>query len=153
MSLLFIPLSPAELADWAGGGRLDWPRPGFSATPGLRSAFETDDEEDAEHIALLVASVAGLARYGLRLVAVVEASGESAGDPDFGELRVSEAPYSAVQAIFAEEADAAAVQPAATAAKGLELADAWDDPAVIGLLENADLLLHGPAEWSALVGG
>ena len=59
MSLLFIPLSPAELADWAGGGRLDWPRPGFSATPGLRSAFETDDEEDAEHIALLVASVAG----------------------------------------------------------------------------------------------
>ena len=103
MSLLFIPLSPAELADWAGGGRLDWPRPGFSAAPGLRYAFETDDEEDAEHIALLVASVAGLARYGLRLVAVVEASGESAGDPDFGELRVSETPYSAVQAIFAED--------------------------------------------------
>ena len=44
----------------------------------------------------------------------------------------TETPYSAVQAIFAEEADAAAVQPAATAAKGLELADAWDDPAVIG---------------------
>lgn len=152
MSLLFIPLTPAELALWAGAGRLDWPRPGFSATPGLRAAFETGDEEEAEHIALLVASVAGLVRYGLRLVAVVEASGEPTGDPDFGELRVPEAPYSAVQALFAEEADPATVQQAAAAAKGLELAAAWDDPAVIGLLENADLLWHGPAEWSALVG-
>lgn len=152
MSLLFVPLSPAELADWAAGGPIDWPRRAFSATGGLRSAFETADEEEAEHIALLVASVAGLARHGVRLVAVVEAVGEPSGDPDFGEVLVAQLPYSAVQALFAEEADASAVLPAATAANGLELAAAWDDPAVISLLENADLLWHGPAEWGALVG-
>lgn len=151
MSLLFIPLTPAELAAWAGGGRLDWPRPGFTANADLRAAFETGDEEEAEHIALLVASVAGLARHGVRLVVVAEGVGEPSGDPDFGELRVSELPYAAVQAIFAEEADPAAVRPAASAASGRELAAAWDDPAVIALLENADLLWHGPQEWGALV--
>ena len=152
MSLLFVPLTPAELAAWAGEGRLDGPRPGFSATAGLRAAFEASDDEEAEHIALLVASVAGLARHGVRLVAVIEGAAEPSGDPDFGELRVPESPYSAVQAIFAEEADPATVRPAAAAAAGLELAAAWDDPTVIALLENADLLWHGPVEWSALVG-
>jgi hypothetical protein len=153
VSLLFVPLTPAELAEWAGGGRIDWPRPAYSATGGLRGAFETADDEEAEHIALLVASVAGLARHGVRLVAVVEGVGEPAGDPDFGELRMPQVPYSAVQAVFADEADAATVRPAATAADGLELAAAWDAPAVIALLENADLLWHGPDEWGALVGG
>lgn len=151
MSLLFVPLTPLELTAWAEGGRLDWPRPGFSATSGLRAAFETDDAEDAEHIALLVASVAGLAAHGVRLVAVVEGSGESSGDPDFGELRVPELPYSAVQAIFADDDAEPTLAAAGAAAGGLGLAQAWEEPAVIALLENADLLWHGATEWGALV--
>jgi len=151
MSLLFVPLTPAELAAWAGGGPLNWPRVGFSATAGLRAAFETDDEEDAEHIALLAASVAGLAVHGVRLVAVVEGAGEPSGDPDFGELRVSELPYSAVEAIFADDAAEPTLPDAQAAARGLSLASAWEDPAVVALLENADLLWHGAAEWGALI--
>lgn len=151
MSLLFIPVTAAELAAWAGGGRLDWPRPGFSATAGLRAAFETDDEEDVEHIALLVASVAGLAVHGVRLVAVAEGAGEPSGDPDFGELRVPELPYSAVEAVFADDPAEPTLPPATTAARGLSLAQAWEEPAVVALLENADLLWHGAAEWGALI--
>ncbi|PFG16371.1 hypothetical protein ATK74_0908 [Propionicimonas paludicola] len=151
MSLLFVPVTPAELAAWAGDGRLDQPRPAFSATAGLRAAFDTSDDEDAEHIALLVASVAGLAAHGVRLIAVVEGSGEPSGDPDFGELRVAGLAYSAVEAIFADDAAEPTLPAAAEAARGLSLAQAWEDPAVVALLENADLLWHGAAEWGALI--
>ncbi|MFZ0529091.1 MAG: hypothetical protein WAL91_00970, partial [Propionicimonas sp.] len=75
------------------------------------------------------------------------------GDADFGEVSVVEVPYPAVQSLFADETDAPGLATAARAVRGLDLAEAWDHPAVNALLENSDLLWHGPGEWSSLVAG
>ena len=45
MSLLFVPVTPAELALWAGGGILPGQRPGHTVTPEFTVAFEPDDTE------------------------------------------------------------------------------------------------------------
>lgn len=152
MALLFVPVTASGLAGWATAGVLPGPRHGHAVTPGLVAAFEPDDTDDAERTALLVASVASLAASGRRLVAV--ASGESRpdpdGDPDFGEVLLGDLPFAAVQSLFADEPDAPGLAAAATAASGGPLARAWDDPAVIALLEGSDLLWHGAGEWQQL---
>jgi hypothetical protein len=156
MTLVFVPLSPARLAGWAEEGALAGPMPAHAVTAGLRAAFEPADDEEAEHIALLVASVAALAASGRRVVAVAEAGAVPApdGDPDFGEVVVGDLPYAAVQSLFADEASAdRLVSAGASAVAGRPLAQAWDEPAVITLLERADLLWHGPGEWAQLGSG
>lgn len=153
MTLVFVPLSLARLAGWAEAGVLVGPLRGHAVTAGLRAAFEPADEEEAEHIALLVASVAALSASGQRVVAVAEAGAAPApdGDADFGEVIVADLPYAAVQSLFADEAGAGRLVAAgASAAAGRPLAQAWDEPAVITLLERADLLWHGPGEWAQL---
>ncbi|PKQ32836.1 MAG: hypothetical protein CVT62_01940 [Actinobacteria bacterium HGW-Actinobacteria-2] len=153
MSLVFVPLTPLLLRDWASGASMPASLPAYTDTPALRSAFDITDEEDAERVALLAASVAGLAAYGLRLVAVAEAAPvpRPNADPDFGEVNVAVGSYGTVSALFVDEAGVA--DAAAAAASGLPLAEAWEDPAVIGLLSDADLLWHGPGEWEALISG
>ncbi|MCA0295006.1 MAG: hypothetical protein LCH96_06765 [Actinobacteria bacterium] len=157
MTLFFLPLSPTQLAEWAAGGDLSGPVRGYAATDGLRAAFDTGDDEEAEHIALLVASVASLAASGQRLVAVVEADTVPApgGDPDFGEVATTGVlRYGDVQSLFADDAGVPQLAAAAAgAASGLDLAQAWDEPAVVALLEGADLLWHGAAEWKQLGAG
>lgn len=155
MGLLFVPLAPAELAAWATSGVLVGPRPAHAVTAGLRDAFDAADEEEAEHIALLVASVAALAATGHRLVVVAEgvAAGDPGGDPDFGEVVVSDLPWTAAQSLFADEAEVPGLPEAARGAAGLPLSAAWELPAVIALLEHADLLWHGAGEWGALSAG
>lgn len=152
MSLLFVPVTPAELALWAGGGILPGQRPGHTVTPEFTVAFEPDDTEEAEHLVLLVASIAALATTGRRLVAVVEDGDRPSpdGNRDFGEVIVSDLPYSSVHSLFADEPGAPGLEAAAAAASGLPIAEAWNLPAVIELLESADLLWHGPAEWASL---
>lgn len=152
MALLFVPVTSAELADWATSGVLAGPRPAHAVTAGLRAAFEPIDEEEAEHIALLVASVASLAASGRRLVAVAEGAARAAadGDPDFGEVVASGLPWTAVQSLFADEPHARGLPEAAGAAAGLPLAQAWEHPAVTALLGQADLLWHGAGEWRDL---
>lgn len=155
MTLLFVPVSADRLQAWADGGVLDGPVRAHAVTPGLRAAFEPSDEEEAEHIALLVASVASLVATGRRLVAVADAAAVPArdGDADFGEVEVSNLGWNAVQSLFADEADPPGLRAAAAAASGRDLAEAWDEPAVIALLEQADLLWHGAGEWQHVGNG
>jgi hypothetical protein len=155
MSLLFVPLTAAQLAGWAGGGILPGRLRAHAVTAGLEAAFEPEDAEEAEHIALLVASITALAATGRRLVAVVDGSfgPDPDGDPDFGEVQVGDLPYARVQSLFADEPDVTALPAAATAAAGKPLSLAWDEPAVTALLEQADLLWHGAGEWQELGNG
>ncbi len=153
MSLVFVPVTPQLLADWAGGAVMGPGLPGFAATDGLCEAFGVTDAEEAERVALLVASVAGLAAHGQRLVAVVSAAAEprAGGDPDFGEVSLPATGYRSVSALFADEPGAAAT--AAAAVAGVPLAEAWEHPAVTVLLSDVDLLWHGPGEWEVLAAG
>lgn len=151
MSLVFIPVSGAQLREWASTGRLPAAVHAHAVTSGLEAAFAPTDEEEAERIALLVASVAALGRAGQRLVAVAEAAvlTRPDGDEDFGEVTAGPLPYSAVTSLFADEAGLD-VSAASAAAAG-PLAVAWEQPDVRSLLADADLLWYGPGEWPRLV--
>jgi hypothetical protein len=153
MSLVFVPLTAEVLRGWATGSAITASLPGYADTPGLRAAFGIGDEEEAERVALLAASIAGLASNGHRLVAVVEATASPRpdADPDFGEVFVATGGYHHVTALFADEPRA--VEAAASAVAGLALAEAWEHPAAIQLLSEADLLWHGPGEWEVLISG
>jgi uncharacterized protein DUF6912 len=152
MTLLFLPVTGAQLADWQAAGVLAGPLKAFAATPGLRAAFDAIDDEEAEHLALLVASVAALAASGVRQVAVLEGEAEPLvdGEVDFGAVVTSDLRFDAVQSLFADEPEAPGLAQAATAAMGLSLQDAWNHPAVTVLLEEGDLLWHGAGEWQSL---
>lgn len=152
MTLLFLPVTGAQLADWQAAGVLAGPRKAYAATPGLGAAFEPSDAEEAEHLALLVASVAALASSGVRQVAVLEGAAEPVtdGEVDFGAVVTGDLRFDAIQSLFADEPDSPGLAEAATAAMGLTLQDAWNHPAVTVLLEEGDLLWHGAGEWQSL---
>lgn len=150
--LVFVPLSGDELSAWAGSGQLAGPRPGFAVTPAMLAAFGLAEGEDAEYTALCIAGIAGLLAHGERLVAVVEAP-VSAGDDEFGQVEVSDLPWSAVGSLFAEDgSDSAPVAVAVEAVMGSDLARAWEAAEVEALLAETDLLWYGPSEW-VLLGG
>lgn len=152
MTLLFLPVTGAQLADWQAAGVLSGPLKAYAVTPGLSAAFEPSDDEEAEHLALLVASVAALTASGARQVAVLEAEAEpiTDRDVDFGAVVTGDLRFDAIGSLFADEPEAPGLAAAATAALGLSLQDAWDHPAVTVLLEEGDLLWHGPGEWESL---
>lgn len=152
MALLFLPVNGAQLADWAAAGVLAGPLTAYAVSPGMLAAFEPADAEEADHLALLVASIAAMAANGARQVAVVEAEAEpvTAGDTDFGQVTCGDLRFQAITSLFADEPDAPGLAAAAAAVEGLPLQEAWDHPAVIALLEEADLLWHGPGEWQSL---
>jgi hypothetical protein len=155
MSLLFVPLTDDQLREWATSGKLIGPETGYTVTEGLREAFDVADSEEAEQVALLVASIAGLAATGRRLVAVADGPAQPGhdADPDFGEVSVSALTYRSVTSLFADEPGLALVAAAAAATAGLPLAQAWEHPAVLDLLSGADLLWHGAGEWDSLIAG
>ena len=152
MTLLFLPVTGAQLADWQAAGQLAGPLKAYAATAGLVAAFEASDQEEAEHLALLVASVAALAASGIRQVAVLEGEAEPMidDDVDFGAVVTGDLRFDAIQSLFADELDAPGLAEAARAATGLGLQDAWNDPRVTVLLEEGDLLWHGAGEWQSL---
>jgi len=153
MTLIFLPVSGAQLAGWAKAGVLAGPLTGYAVTPAFEAAFEPADAEEAEHLALLVASVAGLVDNGVRQVAVIDADAHNwvnAGESDFGAVTCSDIPFDAIASLFADEPDAPGLAEAAAAVPGLSLQAAWDHPAVITLLEEGDLLWHGSGEWESL---
>ena len=152
MTLLFLPVTGAQLADWQAAGVLAGPLKAYAATPGLVAAFEASDDEEAEHLALLVASVAALAASGVRQVAVLEGETEPMidDDVDFGAVVTGDLRFNAIQSLFADEPDAPGLAEAARAATGLVLQDAWNHPSVTVLLEEGDLLWHGAGEWQSL---
>ncbi len=152
MTLLFLPVTGAQLADWQAAGVLAGPLKAYAATRGLVAAFEASDDEEAEHLALLVASVAALAASGVRQVAVLEGEAEPMidDDVDFGAVVTGDLRFHAIQSLFADEPDAPGLAEAARAATGLGLQDAWNHPSVTVLLEEGDLLWHGAGEWQSL---
>jgi len=152
MTLLFLPVTGAQLADWSAAGVLAGPLSAYAVTPGLMVAFEPADTEEAEHHALLVASVAALVATGVRHVAVLEGEAQP-GDfatEDFGKVVVGDLRFDAILSLFADEPDAPGLADAAAAAAGLSLEDAWNHPAVTDFLDESDLLWHGPGEWESL---
>lgn len=152
MSLVFIPVTGDELRTWASAGRLAGPVAGHAVTPGLLAAFDPVDDEEAERIGLLIASVASLARSGRRLIAVAEVDAPRPrpdGDPDFGEVVVDAPAFGQVTSLFADEAGLDVGAAAAEASTSLD--QAWELPAVRALLAEADLLWYGPAEWPHLL--
>lgn len=148
--LVFIPIASSELGVFAGRPPIV-DRTAYTVTPELLGELEyTEDQmEDAEHAAMVLASVAGLAAHGERVVVVAEVDGAHVKrgiDPANGQVVLAQCPPSAMIAWFAEEpgvdvADAAAI------AKGLTIDQAWGQPQVQELLENHDLLWNDKVEY------
>lgn len=151
MDLICVPISGEELTTWVATGFLAGSRTAHGVTAGLTEAFEPDDSDEAEQLALLVASVAGLIQYGYRLVAVAEVSQVLGRSDEFGTIAVTDLPWKAVRSLFTDADAAPGWQVASQAAKGLTLSQAWQHPAVIELLEGSALLWHDASEWAILV--
>ncbi|MFT3877854.1 MAG: hypothetical protein QM708_15750 [Propioniciclava sp.] len=149
--LVFVPLSPAELADWASSGVRDVT--GFAATPSFLEAFElpSSDTEDADLTLLEVAGIAGLLAHGVRLVAVCAADAVGTEPAEFGAVTAGRVRWRSVESLFADDSDGAGLAAAAREALGeADLDQAWDADAITALLRNTELLWHGSAEWERL---
>lgn len=133
--LVFIPLDPAGLA------RL---RQGYDLGAVLAWAAE-DESEEAEQDALLVASLDGLARHGLRLVLVAQALFEA--PPDDGPGRVVGLAWRQATALFADDpADLGLVRAAGAAVAGRDWRAALQDPTAVRLARERPLLWHDASE-------
>ena len=149
--LVFVPLAPADLADWASSGARDVS--GFAATPAFLESFSlsSPESEDADLTLLEVAGVSGLLEHGVRLVAVCEADAVESIPADFGAVSARRVRWKKVESLFADdEAGAAAATAAADAVAGTELDEAWESDAVVDLLRTTELLWHGSSEWERL---
>ena len=147
--LVFVPVTEAERRQLKEGQQLG-PRPAFTVTEELCAAlgYGPGEREDAEYATMVIASVAGLARLGARLVIVAEVDASALGqvaDADNGERELKRLRPGEVTAFFTEDAgtDTAA---AALAARGLGIDEAWELGEVQALLSDADLLWHGAEE-------
>ena len=148
--LVFIPIAADELGVLLGDPAVE-DRPAYTVTPELLEelGYTEAESEDAEYAALVLASVAGLAAHGVRLVVVAEVDPALVGpgeDPDNGQIVLTSCPASAIAAWFADEpgtdvADAAAIS------KGLTIDQAWDLPQVQALLQEHDLLWNDVVEY------
>lgn len=148
--LVFVPLSLHDLRAWAGSGELS-PSEAFAVTATMRAGFGfgAEDDEEAEHTALHIAGLAGLLRVGGRLVAVAEAAARPVPDGEFGEVSVPALRWTAVTALFAEDAPREAARLHQRLA-GSTLGTAWADPEIEAFVSEHELLWHGPGEWAAL---
>lgn len=152
--LVCLPVTAEGTRGWLADGVLRGEQVGYAPTPGLYEAFglTSDQDEDADYVALTVASVAAL-EHGRRLVAVGECEAEPNEPTDFGAVSVHDVPWSAITAFFADEPSSeAAVSAARDAVVGADLADAWDAEPVQRLVAEHDLLWHAPEEVAGLVG-
>lgn len=152
MALLYVPLTPDRLAAWQAEGALDG-APVHVAAPSYLVAFELDDpeSEDTEFQLLGVASLASLLLGPRRLVAVVEGVAAATSD-DFGRTSAARLPWSAVTAVFGDDADgraAAEVLHGQLAESDLDAA--WGRPDVVELLEGHHLGWFGPTEIGLLL--
>lgn len=147
--LVFLPVSAAD-ATRAASTTLPGPLDAYSATREMADAlgYGPDMEEDAEHAALILSSVAGLARFGRRVVLVADVPPDEVlpgDDPANGTVVLGRLEPRWIVSWFTDEASVD-VGAAAAAAAGLTLDDAWDAAAVQELVASHDLLWHGPAE-------
>lgn len=149
--LVFVPLSPAELADWARGAPRDVA--GFAATPAFLAGFDVSgaESEDADLTLLEIAGVAGLLAHGERLVAVCEADADGVEPAEFGSVTATGVPWGSVESLFCDDAAGRERATEARAAlSGMLLDEAWDADATHDLLRGTELLWHGSSEWERL---
>ncbi|MFP5416037.1 MAG: DUF6912 family protein [Actinomycetes bacterium] len=150
--LVFAPLSPADLADWATTGRRDvW---GFAATGSFLDAFglPAHDSEDADLTLLELAGIAGLLAHGVRLVAVCDAPDAVGVEPaEFGCVTAASVAWARVESLFADDDEGAARAASVRTALGaVTIDEAWDADATSDLLRSTELLWHGSTEWEGL---
>lgn len=149
--LVFVPLAPVDLAEWATTGTRDVA--GFAATPAFMDSFDltSPDSEDADLTLLEVAGIAGLLTHGVRLVGVCEADAVESSPAEFGAVEARRVRWKKVESLFADdEAGAAAATEAAGAVGESALDEAWESDAVTDLLRTTELLWHGSSEWERL---
>ena len=150
--IVFVPLTPADLRDWATSGRRAGVG-GFAATRSFLTAFglSTADDEDADLTLAEIAGVAALLAHGVRLVAVCEADAVAGEPADLGAVSAGEVPWSRVTSLFSEAPEDAAR--AARVRAGLtstDLGAVWDDPEIGSLVSETSLLWHGSDEWAVV---
>lgn len=148
--LVFIPVAAEEL-DVLAGTSVVTDRPAYTVTPELLTelGYDSADTEDAEYAAMVLASVAGLARHGTRLVVVAEVDDSlvrPGEDPANGQILLTGCPPSAMTAWFADE-PGVDVSAAAAASRGRSIDEAWDCPEVQELLAHHDLLWNDVVEY------
>lgn len=148
--LVFIPIAASELGVLEGNPAVQ-NRTAYTVTPELLDelGYDQTDSEDAEYAALVLASVAGLAEHGERVVVVAEvdeALVQPADDAANGQITLTHCPPSAMTAWFADE-PGTEISDAAAATKGLTIDDVWDLPQVQELLNNHDLLWNDVVEY------
>lgn len=119
-TLIFVPVSSAQALELLREQRLA-DLMAFSVTAELLEMLEygQDRLEDAEFATMTIASVAGLARFGERLVLVAEIGSKTpveVVDPPNGEIAIDELKLGQVVAFFAEQ-DGVDTAPAAAAAR------------------------------------
>lgn len=154
--LMFVPLSRAELAEWATAGPRDVS--GYAATQEFLNAFGISDPlaEETELTLLEISALEGLIRHGVRLVAVcdgapVPSAAEERAAAEFGAVTASSVPWSQVSSIFTDDTESARRASLTGAELGTTtVADVWDLEPVQTLIEETDLLWHGASEWERL---
>ena len=147
--LVFVPVSAAEL-NVMDGGDVVLPRPAYTVTSELLDelGYTAKETEDAEYAALVLASVAGLATYGTRLVVVAEVDSALVGqgdDPLNGQVVLSDLPSRSITAWFTDE-PGTDVSDAALISHDLTIDEVWETHEVQELLAH-DLLWNDVVEY------
>lgn len=148
--LVFVPIAPAEMGVLAGDP-LGVPLVAYTVTPQLLDdlGYAPNESEDAEYAALVLASVAGLATHGVRLVVVAEVDPAlvlAGDDPANGQVLLEALPAEAITAWFTDE-PGTDVSAAAAACNGLTIDQAWELGQVQDLLSRHDLLWNDVVEY------
>ena len=123
--LVFVPLAPADLADWAATGKRTVS--GFAATPAFLEScgLSHPDRADADQTL----------REGA----------------EFGAVVADCVRWKAVESLFVDdEAGAARAASVKDAIGPATLDEAWDCDEVSDLLRGTELLWHGSSEWARL---
>lgn len=132
-------------------GQLTLPRTCYAVTPQLLDelGYEESAAEDAEYAALVLASVAGLATHGARIVVVAEVDAgllQPGDDPGNGQIVLTDLPTQAITAWFEDE-PGTDVTDAAAISCGLTIDQVWETAEVQDLLNNHDLLWNDVVEF------
>lgn len=150
---VFVPLTLAQWRQLVADRRLGGTLPAYGVTAGLLAwgEFGPDDTEDALFAAQTVAGVAALTLDETepgapRVVAAVPAAGfEADVDSALGGGVVDAVELARVTAVFSDDSGVSVAE-ARSVARGLEPAEAWDDPTVAAFADTHDLGWYTVAE-------
>jgi hypothetical protein len=143
-------LRPDDLLGLAQGHTLG-PCLGWADGPELRQATDLGpgQDEEADWMAVLFASLDGLIRHGLRLVVTAAVDAEPVPSSDSGQVTVERLSWSDLVAVYADDpAQLEALSGLAPELAGLDFDQAWLRPGLTDFLAQADLLWYDPSEVS-----